>query len=179
MRYPFLYSVIGKISLEELSKDIHPAGRISMLYDEWYLKPFTSGYLDNFVKENFHGMILDDETYFMSVAKVSRFHLDKRHKNYLTHRILIPLDTHFQYQWFVNDQLFSYRPKSGEVLLFNNLIPHRFLMDEGRTDERSVIYFNVADPNSAQFFQHFEGKHAEENYVIHSGIINKLGLKDD
>ena len=177
MKYPFVYQVIGNISIKELSEDIQPAGDKVPIYDEWYLKPFKSSYLDSWLKQNFYGMELDDDTYFVSQAKYSLFHIDKRHRNYITHRILIPLDTYFQYQWFVNDTLYSYRPKAGEVLLFNNLVPHRFIMDEDRKDvDRCVVYFNVVDPDARAFLHHFEGHHTGYNQEMDKLIKQKLGI---
>lgn len=178
MRYPFLYSVIGQISLEKLSADIRPAGNKIQMYHEWYLKPFTSDYLLEFTALNFHGMQVDDGQFFLSYAKQSMFHVDMREKNYLTHRVLIPLDNHFSYEWFVDNKLHSYKPKPGEVLLFNNIVPHRFVLDEKRNDDRCVVFFNVADPNVSRFYSHFTGDNKQENEMLDTKIKKILGLTE-
>lgn len=156
--YPFLFHAQGEIDLRALQKDIKINKTPMRVGHDWYAYEFQSDYLLNYVKENFFGLKVKNNIFAFSKAKNCYFHIDGAHENHLVHRVLIPLDTHFQYNWYVDGKLHTHQPRAKEVLIFNNMYPHRFwLNDPADQRPRLVIAFDLVAEEAEPYIPFFTG----------------------
>ena len=180
MRYPFLFKVINSIDVVELKKSLIHLSKPIEVQPNWFYNPVDSDFLEKYIAEKFYGMVLYPNLINLSNATGSGFHIDRLDYNFMAHRILIPLDTNFNYEWFVDGELHRYRPSLGEVLIFNNQVPHRFVLDEDNNKKREVILFSLIDPNASPFMKHFSGAsstNSASNKELDANIVAQLKLK--
>lgn len=76
----------------------------------------------------------------------------------------MPLSNNFIYEWIQNDKVISHRPQPGEVLLFNNMLPHRFVSDA--KEFREVIYLDMFDPLTEEILNTVRGNYSEYNAAL-------------
>jgi hypothetical protein len=173
--YPFLYQVIDTIDAQEMLQGLVNLSRPVEVQKGWFYNPVKSDFLAQYIAKKFPGMVLYPDILNMSNSVGSGFHIDRLNYNFLAHRIIIPIDTHFHYEWYVNETLHRYRPKAGEVIVFNNHVPHRFVRDEGSSEQRRVILFSLIDEKAAPFMKHFTGASDYNSAQLDLEIRKKLG----
>lgn len=164
MNYPFLYIALGNLDVEKLRKSLVFSGEKTTVWDDWQLLSVESGLVREFLKSQFPHLKIFRNTLFVSQGTQSNFHIDRFHVYHLLHRILIPLDQDYRYEWVLNEKLNSYQPKAGEVLLFNNMIPHRFASDNGKM--REVVYLDLYDPLTEARLDEIKGNYSQENAIM-------------
>lgn len=176
MKYPFFCHGVGKIDLQRLEADIRVKEKTNHLVDDWYVTDFYSDYLLEFVEQNFFGLKVMNGVFGLSYGTNCLFHVDGDHRNLATHRVLIPLDSHFQYHWFANGKMHTHRPEPKEVLVFNNMIPHRFRLDDpGSGKTRVVITFNLVARELEPYLSEFSGGNPS-SVEFDRAIRRKLGI---
>ncbi|MFZ3229626.1 MAG: hypothetical protein WA160_05445 [Pseudobdellovibrio sp.] len=167
MNYPFLYKIINQLDAATLRINLSEKESSYCVWNDWVLVEIQSLLIENYVADNFSNLKLFSNKIYISRGKSSNFHIDRFHYHHLLHRILIPLDDHFQYEWIVNDKIVSYQPKLGQVILFNNMIPHRFISNNQQEAlSRDVIYFDLIDPAVESYLKFFNGNNSLENGQI-------------
>lgn len=161
MNYPFLYQKIGQFDVQELISNLQISPEQIVIWDDWNLCEAKSTLVSDFVKNKIPQLNLFNDQIYVSQGISSNFHIDRFQMHHLLHRVLIPLQDTFKYQWIINDELIEYQPICGEVLLFNNMLPHRFVSDQKIL--RSVIYFDLCDPLTENIIPKLNGNYSEEN----------------
>jgi len=110
-----------------------------------------SGYLDQYIQDHFSSFELYGGHALLSRATSCPFHNDlgteKRLIYTVTHRMLVCLSENYYYEWDQNGKRTVFRPKLGDVIVFNNLEQHRFIMDEDGSEYRETLMFNLVDKN--------------------------------
>lgn len=171
MNYPFLYKVLGNLNIENLRKNLIFSGETTNVWDDWQLLSIESSQVREFLHIQFPHLKIFKDTLYVSQGTQSNFHIDRFHVYHLLHRILIPLDQEYRYEWILNDKLNSYQPKAGEVLLFNNMVPHRFASQSGK--KREAVYLDLYDPLVESRLDELKGNYSHENALLekkHSGL---------
>lgn len=171
MNYPFLYQVVDTLNTDLIKKEMQVSADAIKVWDDWNLKPVQSMLILKFIAEKFpHLKIFKDQIY-LSEGTSSNFHIDRFYIHHLLHRVLIPLDDQFQYEWIVNEKTQVYKPHKGEVILFNNMVPHRFFSEQNAN--RNVIYFDLFDPKVEGFFSLLKGDYSHENGLLQQKYSSK------
>ncbi len=163
MIYPFLYQVLGSTDAADIRKKLKLQSTIHKVWDDWDLQEVQSAEVSALAEKMFPGLEIFRKQIFISRGRESNFHIDRFHAHHLLHRILIPLDAGFRYEWIVNEQKVSYQPRIGEILLFNNMIPHRFVSNQAEPRVREVIYLDLIDPRLLPYLSQFTGNYSREN----------------
>lgn len=170
MNYPFLYQVIGSLNVDEIKKDIVYFQEKISVWDDWQLRKIESEKFRNFLNEKMPHLKIFKDTLFVSEGAESNFHIDRYRAHHLLHRILMPLTQNFSYQWIQNEKLISYQPKAGEILLFNNMLPHRFISNDSNL--RQVIYLDLYDPLAEEILDSTKGNYSEQNALLEKKYKN-------
>lgn len=161
MNYPFLHQTLGKLNIEDIRKNLIYTNEEVPVWDDWKLLTIDSVLIRQYLSEKIPHLRLFRDKIFISAGTNSHFHLDRFHIHHLLHRILIPLDAHYYYEWIANDKTVKYQPQPGEVILFNNMVPHRFVSTNNMS--REVVYLDLFDPLVENAFDSFKGNYSEEN----------------
>lgn len=169
MNYPFLYQILFRMDAEQLRTNIKKTQTTHVVWDDWVLQEIESDLLKNFVSEKFKNLEVLGNKFFISSGSYSNFHLDRFEYFHLTHRVLIPLDQNFHYEWVVDGKVFSYQPEAGQVLLMNNMVPHRFVSNLQQPTTREVVYFDLIDPAIKHHIKNFD-----KNYSYENGELDKF-----
>lgn len=164
MNYPFLYQVIGSLNLDEIKTDLVYTQEKISVWDDWQLRKIESEKFRKFLSEKIPHLKIFKDTLFISEGTESNFHIDRYRAHHLLHRILMPLSNNFIYEWIQNDKVISHRPQPGEVLLFNNMLPHRFVSDA--KEFREVIYLDMFDPLTEEILNTVRGNYSEYNAAL-------------
>lgn len=164
MNYPFLYKVLGNLNIENLRTSLVFSGEKTNVWDDWHLLSIESGPVREFLQTQFPHLKIFKDTLYVSQGTQSNFHIDRFHVYHVLHRILIPLDQDYRYEWILNEKLSSYEPKAGEVLLFNNMIPHRFVSESGK--KREAVYLDLYDPLIESRLDELKGNYSHENALL-------------
>lgn len=163
MNYPFLYQVLSHVDAAQLKTSIVKTATTHVVWDDWVLQEIESDFLNKFIKEQFKNLEVFGGKLFISQGTYSNFHLDRFEYFHLTHRILIPLDDNFHYEWIVGEKKISYQPEIGQVLLINNMVPHRFVSNSEQAISRQVVYFDLIDPALKSHVPNFTKNYSSEN----------------
>lgn len=169
MNYPFTHQVIDKIDISDILSDLSRTDKRYDVWGDWHLQVISSDQLREWLEKRFPTLKIYNNTLFISSGRDSNFHIDRFEYHHLLHRIIIPLDSHFRYEWMVDSKRVSFQPESGDVILFNNMIPHRFITNPGSKARREVVYLDLIDEKLFPFIQHFQG-----NYSQHNGRLAEL-----
>ncbi len=161
MNYPFMFQPLGQLEVEKLRNSIIYSGEKTNVWNDWQLLTIESGLVRDFLKSHFPHLKIFRNMLFISQGTQSNFHLDRFHVYHLLHRILIPLDEDFRYEWIVDDKVNSLQPKAGEVLLFNNMVPHRFVSASNK--KREAVYLDLFDPLVEDRLESIKGNYSDEN----------------
>lgn len=161
MNYPFLFQPLGQIEVKKLRNSIIYSGEKINVWDDWQLHTIESSLVREFLQLNFPHLKIFKNLLFVSQGTQSNFHLDRFHVFHLLHRILIPLDENYRYEWILDNKVKSLEPKAGEVLLFNNMVPHRFI--SASNTKREAIYLDLFDPLVEDRLDSIEGNYSAEN----------------
>lgn len=164
MNYPFLYQKLGQIDAHELNSNLQISTDRIVVWDDWNLSEAKSTLVSGFIRTKIPHLNIFNNQIYVSQGITSNFHIDRFHMHHLLHRVLIPLHDTFKYQWIINDEIINYQPICGEVLLFNNMVPHRFVSDQKIL--RSVVYFDLCDPLIENMTSQFTGNYSAENGLI-------------
>lgn len=164
MNYPFLYKVLGTLDVEKLRTSLVFSGEKTNVWDDWQLLAVDSGLVREFLQSQFPHLKIFKDMIYVSQGTQSNFHLDRFHVYHLLHRILIPLDQDYRYEWVLNEKLSRFEPKPGEVLLFNNMVPHRFTSESGK--KREAVYLDLYDPLNEARLDDFKGNYSHENALL-------------
>lgn len=170
MNYPFLFKVLGYLDVEKLRKSLVFSGEKTTVWDDWQLLTVDSELVRQFIQSQFPHLKIFRNTLYVSQGTQSNFHLDRFHVYHLLHRILIPLDQDYRYDWILNEKLNSFQPKAGEVLLFNNMVPHRFASDTGK--KRESVYLDLYDPLNETRLGELKGNYSQENAILEKKYSN-------
>ncbi len=164
MNYPFLYQILNRLDVNLLKSSILIKNNLHVVWDDWFLQEIESDMLSHFVKHNFNHLEVFGEKFFISTGTSSNFHIDRFEYFHLTHRILIPLDQNFHYEWIIDYKKISFQPEIGQVLLMNNMIPHRFVSNNlEQPEKRDVIYFDLIDPAIKHHVNSFKKNYSSKN----------------
>ena len=163
MNYPFLYQVVGQLNAEQIRSQLTLIGEKHIVWDEWTLQQVKSKELEYIFSQLFPNLEVFQSKMYVSSGAECNFHIDRFEQFHLLHRVLIPLDSNYHYEWDLNGQIIRYQPKPGEVIVFNNMIPHRFATDLPDQNRREVIYVDLIDPLALKFMKHFDGNYSELN----------------
>lgn len=155
---------LGQIEIEKLRKSIIYSGEKTTVWDDWQLLTVESELIRNFIQSSFPHLKIFRDLIFISEGTDCNFHLDRFHVYHLLHRILIPLDNNYRYEWLINETVNTLEPKLGEVLLFNNMVPHRFVSDN--KTKREAVYLDLYDPLVAHHLADFKGNYSHENSLL-------------
>ena len=173
MIYPFFYQILAQVDVLEIKANLIKKNRTHTVWDDWTLEEVDSPLLRELVEEKFYGLSIFADKIFISHGTNSNFHIDRFHYYHLTHRILIPLDDYFHYEWIAKDRVHTFQPQVGQVILLNNMIPHRFVSHEDANDRvRAVIYFDLINPFLENHLQFFGGNNSIENGLIDANTKN-------
>ncbi len=164
MNYPFLYQKIHSFDVQELKNSIQYKDLTVPVWGDWVLKEVQSEIILDYIKKQTPHLKLFKETLYISQGVTSNFHIDRYHVHHLLHRVLVPLDDHFHYEWMQCERKLSYQPTAGEMLLFNNMIPHRFVSKSNQL--REVIYFDLYDPLMTDILPTLNGNYSEQNALF-------------
>ena len=170
MNYPFLYQVIDNLSVDEIKKNIIYSEEKIDVWDSWKLRKVESTKFRDFLNKKIPHLKIFQNTLYISEGIESNFHIDRYYAHHLMHRILMPLNQNFSYQWIQNEKVVSYEPKAGEVLLFNNMLPHRFVSKDGQF--REVIYLDLFDPLTEEMLNSTKGNYSEQNALLEKKYKN-------
>lgn len=164
MNYPFLYQIVGKLNAEHIRSQLTLVGEKHTVWDDWTLQEVQSKELEKILLQLFPNLEIFHNKMYISAGVDCNFHIDRFEQFHLLHRILIPLDSNYHYEWDLKGQIIRYQPTAGEVIVFNNMIPHRFATDvSGNNNRREVIYVDLIDPLALKFMKHFDGNYSELN----------------
>lgn len=164
MNYPFLYQKLGQLDVQELNTSLQLSDDNIVVWDDWNLREAKSTLVSDFIRIKIPHLNIFNNQIYVSQGISSNFHIDRFHIHHLLHRVLIPMQDTFKYQWIVNDKIIQYQPVCGEVLLFNNMVPHRFVSEQKVL--RSVVYFDLCDPLTENMASQFTGNYSEENGLL-------------
>lgn len=164
MNYPFLYQVVDTLNADSIKKEMQISSETIKVWDDWNLKPVQSSQISDYIAKKFSHLKLFKNQIYLSEGTSSNFHIDRFYIHHLLHRVLIPLDDQFQYEWIVDEKPQIYKPSKGEVILFNNMVPHRFYSE--LNNNRNVIYFDLFDPKVEPFFSQLKGDYSQENGIL-------------
>lgn len=164
MNYPFLYQSLDCLNIQELKNSLVFTNEKYTVWADWELICIESDFLRNYLSKKFSHLKIYENRLFLSSGTQCNFHIDRYQIHHLLHRILIPLDDNFKYEWIVDGHTEFYAPKIGEVLLFNNMVPHRFVSTS--QENRQVIYIDLFDPLVEGFFDFFKGNYSLENAAL-------------
>ncbi len=170
MNYPFLYQVYDQINIQDLKQKINPTPKVIPVWDDWFLQEIESEYLSDYVQRKFPHLELFMGKFFLSIGTNSNWHIDRYHYFHLTHRILIPFEETFHYEWYVKNEYHQFQPRAGQVILMNNMIPHRFVLNKNSLERRQVVYFDLIDPALKGHLKYFDGDNSIENGVINQTL---------
>ena len=168
MIYPFLYQILGAFDADTLKKDVVRNEKTYKVWEDWNLEEADSQLIRSYLHANYPHMNIMFDRFFISRGNKSNFHVDRFHYFHLSHRILIPFDDSFHYEWIVNEEVVRMYPKAGQIILFNNMIPHRFVTDVISENVREVVYLDLIHPDLEPFIKKMDG-----NYSIENGILGK------
>lgn len=161
------------MDVEALRADIKKTQTTHVVWDDWTLQEIDSDLLNNFVSEKFSHLEVFGNKFFISSGTYSNFHLDRFEYFHLTHRVLIPIDQNFHYEWIVDGKTVTYQPEAGQVILMNNMVPHRFVSNLPQPAARDVVYFDLIDPAIKHHVKEFD-----KNYSYENGELDRtLGKK--
>lgn len=163
MNYPFLYKILTQLDIHLLTEDLQRLPTKYNVWGNWALQQIESKLIRDYLVDNFPYLEIYKNLIFISQGTESNFHIDRFHYHHLLHRLLIPLDDHFHYEWIKNEKTETYQPKVGEVILFNNMIPHRFISNIKTEKLREVIYIDLVDPQILPYFSFFSANYSLEN----------------
>ena len=166
MIYPFLYQVIKNLDSHELKNSIFKTGKTHEVWNDWILQEVESAVLRSYIETEHPSLRLLFNRFFISKATMSNFHIDRFHYFHLSHRILIPFDNSFHYEWIVNNEIVKFFPEPGQVILFNNMIPHRFVVDKPGAEAREALYFDLIHPDMEPLVKTLEGTYSKENEIL-------------
>ncbi len=144
MNYPFLFYKIDTLNADDLLNSIQFSDNLFNIYKNWNLRKIQSSIVSEFIINNYPHLKLFKDSIYLSEGTSSEFHTDQFYTHHLLHRVLIPLDINFKYEWVLNNKVITYQPSAGEVLLFNNMVQHRFVSTDDKP--RRVVYFELIDP---------------------------------
>lgn len=161
MNYPFLYQILGHLDSVKIRNNLILTEQKITVWDDWKLIGAKSEQVEEFIKQNLNHLKIFNDQIYVSDGTTSNFHIDRYRIYHLLHRILIPLDDNFHYEWVIGDKKLTYQPKKGEVILFNNMQPHRFVSDD--SSKREVIYFDLYDPLVADLLLEVKGNYSSVN----------------
>lgn len=161
MNYPFLYQILGHLDSAEIRNDLVLTEEKIAVWDDWSLIGAKSELVGQFIQKNLSHLKIFNNQIYVSDGTSSNFHIDRYRIYHLLHRILIPLDDNFHYEWVVGEKIVTYQPKKGEVILFNNMQPHRFVSKSN--SKREVIYFDVYDPLVTDLLPDIKGNYSSVN----------------
>lgn len=164
MNYPFLYQKIHQLDLHTLRQSIILKNTIHTVWDDWVLKEISSHIVETFLKTRISHLKVFNKTIYLSEGVSSHFHIDRYHSHHLLHRLLIPLQDNFKYEWMVNENKIAYQPVAGEAILFNNMLPHRFVSE--KNELRQVIYIDLYDPLVENYLETFKGNYSQINATL-------------
>jgi hypothetical protein len=170
MNYPFLYKILDTLSINEIKKNLVYTEEKINVWDTWQLRKVESPLFRQFLSEKMPHLKIFQDTIYISEGTESNFHIDRYRAYHLLHRVLMPLNQNFSYQWIQNEKVVSYEPKAGEVLLFNNMLPHRFVSNGG--EFREVIYLDLFDPLTEDLLGSTKGNYSEQNVIIEKKYKN-------
>ncbi|MCC2679155.1 MAG: hypothetical protein K0R29_1731 [Pseudobdellovibrio sp.] len=175
MLYPFFYKTIGDIDVEALTKSVVTSGGFRQFDKSWVYQPFQSDYLQKYLDENLFGLILVNGEMRLSAGKESEFHVDPALHNLQSHRVLISLADNFYWEWFHKGKLYRHKPKIGQVVVFNNQVPHRFVLVKGSDEVRMTVFLNLIDPTMLQYSPQLEGIRDAGAGRVHAEVMAQIG----
>lgn len=150
--------------MDLLQKSLILTGESNTVWDDWKLLTAESSVVREWVAINFPHLKLFKNLLFVSDGTQSNFHIDRFQVYHLLHRILIPLDDNYSYEWILNEKVHSYEPKIGEALLFNNMVPHRFVSKNNK--KRQSVYLDLYDPLTEKLLTDLKGNYSQENAFL-------------
>lgn len=171
MLYPFNFSVVDQLNISDFKDELQTRGPKIVVWDDWTLERVESSFLANYFQKNFPEFEIVQNCIFISAATQSNFHIDRYEYFRIFHRVLIPLDEHYVYEWIDQEgERKFFRPKIGQVILFNNMIPHRFKPTESNSyKRREVVYLDLVDPKLKKFVDQMKCSNSEKN-----GLLEKI-----
>jgi hypothetical protein len=164
MNYPFLYQKIHQLDLKLLNESILFQEVAHTVWEDWVLKEIKSDIIDSFLKTHIPHLKIFNNKIYLSEGINSNFHIDRFYSHHLLHRVLIPLQDHFEYEWIFNEKKVVYRPVAGEAILFNNMLPHRFVSE--KNEVRQVVYLDLFDPLVEAIIPTLKGNYSFENGLL-------------
>lgn len=164
MNYPFLYQCVDRLDFKKLKSSLVYTGEKHSVWQDWSLLCVESDFVRNYLSEKFSHLKVFENKLFISSGTQSNFHLDRFHIHHILHRILIPLNDNFHYEWAVGGNIKTFCPQLGDVIIFNNMVPHRFVSKD--KENREVIYIDLYDPLVQGHFEHFKGNYSSENAIL-------------
>lgn len=146
-----MYQVIDQLdvkkirdSLVQVEKEVWPFN-----IKDWSLTLVKSDYVDQYIKDKFSSFELYGGHTVLSRATSCSFHNDLGTTQDIiytvSHRLLVCLTDNYYYEWDANGKKTVYRPKLGDVIVFNNCELHRFVMDEVGPEFRETLMINLVD----------------------------------
>lgn len=175
MNYPFLYRILDVLDAAELMQNLKLSSTTIDVWDDWILTEIQSPELEKKITGLIPHLKLFRDKIYLSRGTNCNYHIDRFHVHHLLHRILIPLDNHFEYEWIQQEKSVRYRPRPGEVILFNNMVPHRFFIDQGELQKkRDVIYFDMYDPLVEKYLDVMKGDYSFENSLLERKQVKSI-----
>lgn len=163
MNYPFLYKILDRLNVEKIKEGL-VYGSAQTVWADWQLQSIESDIVKLYLKQTIPHLNIFNDSIYVSDGTQSNFHIDRYHAHHLLHRILIPLDNNFKYEWIVDEKKITYTPELGEVILFNNMVPHRFISNNN--ERREVLYLDMFDPLVEDILKNIKGNYSAENAIL-------------
>lgn len=169
MNYPFLYQRLDVLNVNDIKKNLVVSDEKTPVWDDWQLLTVESSIIREFLIKKYPHLKIFRGSIYISEGTQSNFHIDRFHIYHLLHRILIPLHDNYTYEWIVDEKIVSYKPELGEVLLFNNMVPHRFI--SSNNEKREAIYLDLYDPLVEAILADLKGNYSHENGLLEKKYI--------
>ena len=170
MNYPFLYKILGQIHCDDIQKSLVRSSKKETVWEDWCLYSVQSPLIRDFLDREVPQLRVFQDQIYISSGTTSNFHYDRFKVYHMLHRVLVPLNNNFKYEWMVGDTKREFQPNLGDVILFNNMVPHRFVsLDE---KEREVIYLDLYDPLAEDILSGIKGNYSELNKELDSKYKN-------